>query len=577
MSLQISAQWTDNTKVNTVINDSIGEQIYPIISLNSQTGNHYISWQSNFGGYQFDLFLNMIDNEGYILWENEGLLISNQTTEQSLTSYGLINDNDNCAVLVNPDMRGGFDNLFAYRISPDKDFLWGDDGLQLSSNTDTNISIYSPVVALDHEDNYLFEWTWDSLDAKRVIVLQKVDKNMTLIWGEPIVLQNDTMLYKAERNSIIVKPDNGFYVVFGANKIESAGQGYSNLFVQNFDKDGNHIWDQPIALEKDHSFDPGFFFNINAHYQKDGGVIIVWQSASEFLVPSIKMQHIDSAGELHCGQFGVVVEDTDNLLGMLESVYDLVNDVTYVFYQSRYLEVSTYYQCLKGQRISSDGDLLWGDTAFSANTYSTNEYYPTALTMHPDNSILVTYIESFTQYKHTDRAYTADEIKAFRLAGDAQYIWSPDRIIVSDTLDRKKDFQITSYIEGQWILVWSENRRNPLTQDNVDGIYAQNINENGSIGPMHILEHPSSKKNKLRIWPNPSSTTTSISYELDKAGKTNYYIYDIQGKKVKSTQITDCKAGTNTISFECNNMKPGIYSVFLTSGNQRYSSSFVIQ
>ena len=106
-SMQLSAQWTNNTKLNTMINDSIGEQIDPLISLNPQTGNHYVSWRSNFGEYQFDLFLNMIDNEGFLLWGEEGLLVSNHTTSTSITSYGLINDDDNCAILVNSDMRGG--------------------------------------------------------------------------------------------------------------------------------------------------------------------------------------------------------------------------------------------------------------------------------------------------------------------------------------------------------------------------------------------------------------------------------------------------------------------------------------
>ena len=95
--------------------------------------------------------------------------------------------------------------------------------MQLSSNDNINVSIYSPVVALDNEGNYLFEWTCDSLNIKREIKLQKVDKNMNLIWDEPLVLQNDTMLYLTQENNIIMKPDNGFYIVFAANKIESTG------------------------------------------------------------------------------------------------------------------------------------------------------------------------------------------------------------------------------------------------------------------------------------------------------------------------------------------------------------------
>ena len=326
----------------------------------------------------------------------------------------------------------------------------------------------------------------------------------------------------------------------------------------------------------DHSFDPGFFFQMDAHYQKEGGVIIVWNSASGFAIPSIKMQHIDSSGIKQCGPLGVVVENTEFLISAPKSIYDSENDFTYVFYQSRYIDTSTYYQCLKGQKISSDGNLLWGDTGFSANSYSTYDYYPSALSIHPDNSILITYTECFTQYKHTDRAYKACESRAFRLTGDAQYIWTPNQIIVSDTLDSKCDYQITSYIEGQWILAWSENRKNPNTPFDINGIYAQNINEDGSLGPLHIFENQKLTDNKLNIWPNPSSGEVTISFSLESSSYVSYSIYNMHGHKVKSAIPILCNTGNNTIFFNSEDLKPGAYTVVLSDGKAIFSSSIVV-
>jgi hypothetical protein len=44
-------------------------------------------------------------------------------------------DLDDCAILVFNDVRNGLDrDIYAYRINPAGDFIWGADGLTISEN-----------------------------------------------------------------------------------------------------------------------------------------------------------------------------------------------------------------------------------------------------------------------------------------------------------------------------------------------------------------------------------------------------------------------------------------------------------
>lgn len=76
----------------------------------------------------------------------------------------------------------------------------------------------------------------------------------------------------------------------------------------------------------------------------------------------------------------------------------------------------------------------------------------------------------------------------------------------------------------------------------------------------------------LNIFPNPFSTTTKISFSLNKTGNTQIKIYSIQGKLI-NTLINDNKLpGEHVIIWEGKDkngkgVDNGLYLVRLQSGN----------
>ncbi len=75
-------------------------------------------------------------------------------------------------------------------------------------------------------------------------------------------------------------------------------------------------------------------------------------------------------------------------------------------------------------------------------------------------------------------------------------------IPVSDTASFKVYYAISEYTNGEWMFAWSDGRS--LGQMNMGGgIYAQNIIEDGTLGPLFIYDNPYAENTAILIAPNP--------------------------------------------------------------------------
>ncbi|RMD63705.1 T9SS C-terminal target domain-containing protein, partial [Candidatus Parcubacteria bacterium] len=68
-------------------------------------------------------------------------------------------------------------------------------------------------------------------------------------------------------------------------------------------------------------------------------------------------------------------------------------------------------------------------------------------------------------------------------------------------------------------------------------------------------------------YPNPFNPTTTIWYELNKAGKVTLDVIDAQGKKIATLVNGQKPAGSYAITFNGQNLASGVYFYRLTSGS----------
>jgi hypothetical protein len=83
--------------------------------------------------------------------------------------------------------------------------------------------------------------------------------------------------------------------------------------------------------------------------------------------------------------------------------------------------------------------------------------------------------------------------------------------------------------------------------------------------------------NKLnQNYPNPFNPTTTISFQLAKAGNVQLALYDLSGRMVMSMLNGFVEAGYNTYKLNAQNISSGIYYYILKTGNYSESKKLVI-
>jgi predicted outer membrane repeat protein len=70
----------------------------------------------------------------------------------------------------------------------------------------------------------------------------------------------------------------------------------------------------------------------------------------------------------------------------------------------------------------------------------------------------------------------------------------------------------------------------------------------------------------LANYPNPFNATTSIAFDLPRAGQTKLTIFDVSGRRVQTILSAWQDAGQHTVHFDASHLASGVYFYHLTSG-----------
>ncbi|MBU2018478.1 MAG: T9SS type A sorting domain-containing protein [Bacteroidetes bacterium] len=84
-------------------------------------------------------------------------------------------------------------------------------------------------------------------------------------------------------------------------------------------------------------------------------------------------------------------------------------------------------------------------------------------------------------------------------------------------------------------------------------------------------------KNKLKMFPNPTSNNTSISYSLNTEAKVTIQVYSVTGALVKSIDLNKVSKGEHTYSIDASSLQRGTYIVRLNAGGQTETTKFIKQ
>lgn len=549
ISASTFAQWSSDPAVNLTVSDLTGEQVLPKIALTSD-GGCYIGWFDQRGG-SYAVYLQKLNSQGVKQFAADGLLISNNPQSSSLVDWDLAVDDSNCCVLAFTDTRAGSSiNPYAYRISPSGQFLWGANGIALTDSV--NVYQANPKVIVTSDGNIIIPWQYNNK-----IAVHKLDKAGNKVWGSvPKMIIGNPSISTGEKFNypIGVKSDNGSFILYW---VGYTGQFFSpanyKLYTQKYSSTGTGLWGNPF----DTLWNQG---NANAIYQptvvSDGnnGAVYVWQS---FITgPTVcYVQRKNSAGQIQFPANGVAASTGTAMLNFtpFASFMPATNE-TYVFWQRKNSNQSIIG--VQGQKFSPTGTRMWPDSGLTVKPLD-GDSFASLWTYTKDTSI-------YGYYMHIGTS-TNDFAKAFKLNRSGALQWGGS-IITPGAYNAKKGrlSVVLNPANGMSILAWQDNR------NDVGGIYAQNINNDGSFGNatgiISFGEIPS-KYSLSQNYPNPFNPITKIKFEIAKSGFVTLKVYDLLGREIMSLVNQNMNAGVYEYSLSAASLTSGMYFYKLESGS----------
>ncbi len=451
----VSAQWPDDPALNKIICDRMGEQTLPKISMTSD-GGCYVSWHDHASG-NYDVYLQRLNGDGQIQWLANGILISNHIQESWITDYDMAVDGADHAILTFNDSRNGSDrDIYAYRISPAGNFVWGPDGITISANDGFEPD---PRVAVTSSGNIVIAWQEDL-----VVHLRKLTPSGLDVWDPPTITLTSTYGLSVPR---IVPTENDGIIL---QVLDASGPNYYNpkyIYQHKFDSIGTDLWGGggvPVSTAG------GIAVYMKPDLKSDGagGSYSFWYDTRNS-VHHVYAQHITNGGIPAWTTNGVLVSSAAGQLQMnpsLARIYES-NDII-VTYKITNTNQSQFGIC--AQKLNSAGALQWGTDGVTLVPLSDQDRNFATGFKDGDGAIVV--------YEETPTGGVNSIIKAIKIDGAGSPVWDPSPITICSTMSEKIHFTANGTEAVRVIAVWGDKRG-----DSSGDIYLQNINPDGTIGP----------------------------------------------------------------------------------------------
>ena len=111
------------------------------------------------------------------------------------------------------------------------------------------------------------------------------------------------------------------------------------------------------------------------------------------------------------------------------------------------------------------------------------------------------------------------------------------------------------------------------------GTFGRGIWSSASVLGLSENSNNSNKvlKNKLKMFPNPTSNNTSLAYTLNKESDVTITVYSVTGALVKTIDLNNVAKGEHEYSIDASKLQRGTYIVRLTAGGQTETSKFIKQ
>ena len=428
-----------------------------------------------------------LDKDGVLLSPAEGYDIATENNKSwTAVNSQLYVDKDGNAIVMCCDSRNAREysdeqGYTIYKVNPKGEVIW-------TADLDKGNVYYLPVsinCVEDTDGNYLFAYTpYTTIEANAVppLLLEKLDKNTgATIWTRK--MEHETRPYAYPHLVASNNNQSLLFYLYTSNQY---------VYAKMLDKDGNDVWDSDARVYR------GGFGSIPAHVTiksfegPDGGGLFTWRDDRNYEdVYASYASYIKADGS-----YGFPGE-TDALKVCYDDFQSRNSaDIAWseqhnCFYAALQIFNQAYqnYQGLYVQKISKEGELLWGPNGLALEPLEEQSIYNDPIVrIDNEGNPVVFYMKTTDIY-----TYQTNDIQqcAVKLDKDGNKLFSEE--VTFDThKSYKTSLAVSQLIDNKyWVVAWSDNRFGEMDYGS-NNMMATRFNVDGTIGDpesgIHAIE-----------------------------------------------------------------------------------------
>ena len=503
----------------------------------------------------YEYRLQAIDKNGVRKFGDLGLLISDYPNR----SYCVVNDylyldkEGNIIVVVFDARAHEYEDLmgaYAYKISPEGEMLWGEDGVLLGNGRDLVAAMRMVELA---DGSIVFAWM-RSHGQLLAIDLQRISAKGEPQW-EPteVGLNDETVTYQYPY--LVDAGMNQFILVY-------AKGGAQDLYARKMDFDGTSVWSEDTRIYRGGWGSIPLWTILDVKPSGDGGVILGWNDDRSMTnIESAYISYVTKDGEIG---FSGASDNGDVKLNYSEFrnfnckvMADPAGDGFLAFW--RETSEGQSWQRMVMQKVSKEGELLYGDEGVMIADFEETNFGYNSIQPGNEGEAALFYMRQNAGYGDVDVLYITFKTET------GEFLMEEPHRLIAGTKERSS---MTSHVcqeEGFWILKWKEDYKdeNNNTQEK-HLLYRLDYRVNDTTGVEDIIT----------ISDNFYHSNEQFMVKVANAGKAQIEIFDLMGRKIDNIDNVELNAGLNTIAWT---NKRGAYIAKMTANNEVLTCKILIK
>ncbi|MBO5956301.1 MAG: T9SS type A sorting domain-containing protein [Bacteroidales bacterium] len=508
----------------------------------------------------YEYRLQALDKNGEKKFGDLGILISDYPNRSYcvVNNYLYIDKDGNVVVAVSDarDCEDGetFMGLYAYKVSPEGEMLWDEEGITLDWNTE--LIAATKIIGLP-DGSYVLAWMRsNALGSMTMAVnLQRLSADGKAQWGDEVNLTSESVTYQYPY--LVDAGMNQFILVY-------AKGGAQDLYARKIDFDGTSVWGEDTRIYRGGWGSIPLWTILDVQPSGDGGVILGWNDDRAYTnVESAYMAYVTGDGKIG---FSAASDEGDVKLSYDEWKHfnckvmaDPAGDGFLAFW--RETDGGQNWQRMMIQKLSKQGELLYGDEGLMLFDFEQSAFGYNSIQPGKDGEAAFFYMKQNSGWGDVDIIYATLDTKAGELTGRTK--------LNETTFERSS---LTSHIcaeEGFWVLKWKENYKdeNDETQDRhmvqrIDFAVDENENDTTSV-----------EKNTISL-NNVFYSNGQLMIDMSNDETAQIEIFDLVGRKVTDINNVELVTGQNAIDWTG---EAGLYIAKLSMKNEVLTRKILVK